>query len=198
MAGFLEKLKRKVNKKKYIEIDKATIRHRIRNRKEVLSDDEKLQYANAVYEKLEKLPEFIKSTSVLLYWSLNDELETHSFIEKWCHSKQILLPVVKGDEMLIKPFTGMNDLRKSEMGIWEPGIQQEFIKKIDLVIIPGVAFDRQKNRMGRGKGYYDRYLSNKTIYKIGIGYDFQLLESIPTDEHDIALDAIITPNYTII
>lgn len=198
MAGFFEKLKRRVNRKKYIEADKAAIRHRIRNRKETLSDAEKQEYANAVYEKLEKLPEFIQSTTILLYWSLSDELPTHRFIEKWSGLKQILLPVVKGEEMLIKPFTTTEELRKGEMGIWEPAAQQEFVAKIDLVIIPGVAFDKQKNRMGRGKGYYDRYLANKTIYKIGIAYDFQLLETVPTDEHDIALDAIITPGYSII
>ena len=105
--------------------------------------------------------------------------------------------MVKGDDMLIKPYTTTDELRKSDMGIWEPETQREYLKTIDLAIVPGIAFDKKKNRMGRGKGYYDRYLQNKNIVKIGIGFDFQLLENLPVDAHDVALDIIITPNYLI-
>jgi 5-formyltetrahydrofolate cyclo-ligase len=83
------------------------------------------------------------------------------------------------------------------MGIWEPEAQKEYLKQIDLVIAPGIAFDKNKNRLGRGKGYYDKYFNGKKITKIGVCYDFQLLENIPVEPFDVKMDKIITPNYTI-
>lgn len=190
----LNKLK---GKKQIEESEKAKIRRRIRNKKNILSDMEKAQCSSAVFEKIETLPEFISAKSVLLYWSLPDELPTHSFIVKWCKQKQMLLPMVKGDKMLIKPFTSTDELRRSDMGIWEPETQKEYMKQIDLVIAPGIAFDKKKNRLGRGKGYYDKYFNGKKVTKIGICYDFQLLENIPVEPFDVKMDMIITPNYTI-
>lgn len=198
MNFFFKQLLNKLRRKKHIEeSEKAKIRRRIRNKKNVLSDMDKAQGSSAVFEKIESLIEFKNAKSVLMYWSLPDELPTHNFIVKWSAKKQMLLPMVKGDKMLIKPFTTTDELRKSDMGIWEPEAQKEYLRQIDLVIVPGIAFDKQKNRLGRGKGYYDRYFNNKNITKIGVCYDFQLLEVIPTEPFDVKMDKIITPNYTI-
>lgn len=198
MNLFFKQILNKLKRKKHVEeSEKAKIRRRIRNRKNVLSDMEKSQSAIAVFDKIESLPEFMNAKSVLMYWSLPDELPTHNFIVKWSTKKQMLLPMVKGDKMLIKPFTTTEELRKSDMGIWEPDAQREYLRQIDLVIVPGIAFDKSKNRLGRGKGYYDRYFNNKNISKIGVCYDFQLLEVIPTEPFDVRMDKIITPNYTI-
>jgi len=198
MNFFLKQILSKLKRKKQVEeSEKTKIRRRIRNKKNVLSDMEKSQRSIAVFEKIESLPEFIKAKAVLLYWSLPDELPTHNFIVKWSAKKQLLLPMVKGDKMLIKPFTNTDDLRKSDIGIWEPEAQNEYLRQIDLVIVPGIAFDKNKNRLGRGKGYYDRYFNSKSIFKIGICYDFQLLELIPTEAFDVRMDKIVTPNYTI-
>lgn len=199
MMFFFRQLLTKLKRKKHVEeSEKTKIRRRIRNKKNILSDMEKSQSSVSVFEKIEALPEFINAKSILLYWSLPDELPTHSFIVKWSTKKQMLLPMVKGDKMLIKPFTTADELRKSDMGIWEPEAQKEYQRQIDLVIAPGIAFDKNKNRLGRGKGYYDRYFNNKNITKIGVCYDFQLLETIPTEPFDVKMDIIITPNYSIL
>ena len=67
-----------------------------------------------------------------------------------------------------------------------------------MIIVPAVAFDFNKNRLGRGKGFYDRLLSQATnAIKIGVGYDFQIFETIPTEPHDIPMDIVITPNHVI-
>lgn len=198
MNLFFKQILNKLKRKKHVEeSEKAKIRRRIRNKKNVLSDMEKSQSAATVFEKIELLSEFMNAKSVLMYWSLPDELPTHNFIVKWSAKKQMLLPMVKGDEMLIKPFISTDELRKSDMGIWEPEVQRKYSRQIDLVIVPGIAFDKGKNRLGRGKGYYDRYFNNKSITKIGVCYDFQLLEVIPTGPFDVSMDKIITPNYTI-
>jgi len=198
MNLFFKQILNKLKLKKHVEeSEKAKIRRLIRNKKNVLSDMEKSQSAATVFEKIELLSEFMNAKSVLMYWSMPDELPTHNFIVKWSAKKQMLLPMVKGDEMLIKPFISTDELRKSDMGIWEPEAQREYLRQIDLVIVPGIAFDKSKNRLGRGKGYYDRYFNNKSITKIGVCYDFQLLEVIPTEPFDVCMDKIITPNYTI-
>lgn len=89
------------------------------------------------------------------------------------------------------------DLKQGSYGIWEPETQREYINKIDLVIVPGIAFDKNKCRLGRGKGYYDRYFMNKRIKKIGIGFDFQLLDEVPTSSFDIKMDKVITPSHIV-
>lgn len=198
MMFFFRQLLNKLKRKKHVEeSEKTKIRRRIRNKKNILSDMDKSQSSVSVFEKIEALPEFINAKSVLLYWSLPDELPTHNFIVKWSAKKQMLLPMVKGDKMLIKPFTTVDELRKSDMGIWEPEAQKEYQRQIDLVIAPGIAFDKNKNRLGRGKGYYDRYFNNKNVTKVGVCYDFQLLETIPTEPFDAKMDIVITPNYSI-
>lgn len=177
--------------------EKILIREKIRHKKQQISDKDKTQASNAVFEKIEALPEFKEANTILIYWSMNDELPTHNFIIKWSKTKQMLLPVVKENDMLIMPFSAKENMKKGSYGIWEPETQREYINKIDLVIVPGIAFDKKKSRLGRGKGYYDRYFMNKRIKKIGIGFDFQLLDKVPTASFDIKMDKIITPSHMV-
>ena len=177
--------------------EKELIRERIKKKKQQLTDKEKEIEAANVFEKIEALPEFINAHNIMIYWSMPDELPTHDFIIRWSKKKTMLLPVVKGEDMLIKPFSTKEELKQGSLGIWEPDVQKEYLNSIDLVIVPGVAFDRDKSRLGRGKGYYDRYFINKRIVKIGVCFDFQLLESIPIDSFDIKMDKVITSSILI-
>ena len=177
--------------------EKELIRERIKKKKQQLTDKEKEIEAANVFEKIEALPEFINAHNIMIYWSMPDELPTHNFIIRWSKKKTMLLPVVKGEDMLIKPFSTKEELKQGSLGIWEPDTQKEYLNSIDLVIVPGVAFDRNKSRLGRGKGYYDRYFINKRIVKIGVCFDFQLLESIPIDSFDIKMDKVVTNSFLI-
>ena len=177
--------------------EKELIRERIKKKKQQLTDNEKEIEAANVFEKIEALPEFINAHNIMIYWSMPDELPTHDFIIRWSKKKTMLLPVVKGEDMLIKPFSTKEELKQGSLGIWEPDVQKEYLNSIDLVIVPGVAFDRDKSRLGRGKGYYDRYFINKRIVKIGVCFDFQLLESIPIDSFDIKMDKVVTNSFLI-
>ena len=177
--------------------EKELIRERIKKKKQQLTDKEKEIEAANVFEKIEALPEFINAHNIIIYWSMPDELPTHNFIIRWSKKKTMLLPVVKGEDMLIKPFSTKEELKQGSLGIWEPDTQKEYLNFIDLVIVPGVAFDRDKSRLGRGKGYYDRYFINKRIVKIGVCFDFQLLKSIPIDSFDIKMDKVVTNSFLI-
>jgi len=195
LKAFIEKLFHK--KQPDISLDKHEIREHIRHKKAQISDKEKQIQSAAVFEKIENLTEFQNAQNILVYWSMPDELSTHNFIIKWSRKKQLLLPVVKGDEMLIKPFSSKDELKQGSLGIWEPDVQKEFLHAIDLVIVPGMAFDKDKSRLGRGKGYYDKYFINKNVVKIGVCFDFQLLDKIPTATFDIKMDKVITKSATI-
>ena len=184
-------------KKNNVISEKELIRERIKKKKQQLTDKEKEIEAANVFEKIEALPEFINAHNIMIYWSMPDELPTHNFIIRWSKKKTMLLPVVKGEDMLIKPFSTKEELKQGSLGIWEPDTQKEYLNSIDLVIVPGVAFDRDKSRLGRGKGYYDRYFINKRIVKIGVCFDFHLLESIPIDSFDIKMDKDVTQSILI-
>lgn len=143
---------------------------------------------------LEAHPAFRAATTVLLYHSLKDEVDTHEFIRKWSREKRILLPVVVGDDLELRLYTRPEDLKPGAYGIEEPtGELFTDYADIDFIVVPGVAFDRNGNRLGRGKGYYDRLLPRiPSAYKAGICFPFQLVEKVPAEPFDIRMDEIIT------
>lgn len=148
----------------------------------------------ALLEKLEQHPKFVSSRTVLLYYSLGDEVQTHDFVEKWHKQKRILLPVVTGDILELRIYTGKESLRTGEAYHIEEPTGEAFTayEQIDLAVIPGVSFDAKGNRLGRGKGYYDRLLPLLRSYNIGICYHFQVSEKIPTEPFDLPMDEVRT------
>ena len=130
----------------------------------------------------------------MLYHSLKDEVDTHEFIRKWSRLKRILLPVVVGDDLELRVYTGPDDLAIGAYGIEEPtGSRFTDYAAIGFIAVPGVAFDRNGNRLGRGKGYYDRLLPRiPAAYKAGICFPYQLVEEVPAEPFDIRMDEIIT------
>jgi len=150
----------------------------------------------ALLEKLEQHPKFASARTVLLYYSLGDEVQTHDFVEKWHRQKTILLPVVKGDELELRIYAGGQNLKNGEAYHIEEPTGEAFTayEKIDLAIIPGVSFDAQGNRLGRGKGYYDKLLPLLHSYNIGICYNFQVSEKLPVEPFDRRMDEVWTEN----
>ena len=176
--------------------DKKEIRSFIKKLKLSISAQCKIDCAEMVFDQLFQMEEWHNAKNVLFYHSLPDELQTVKHL-KLITDKNLFLPRVNGDTLDIVKY----DADFLELGynhIFEPTSQQIVSPySIDLIIVPGVAFDSFGNRLGRGKGFYDRLLANTHAVKIGIGYDFQLLPSIPCDYHDIKMDIIITPNNLI-
>ena len=144
--------------------------------------------------KVEDLDRFREAKVVLLYWSMEDEVQTHDFVEKWYKSKTILLPCVDGDDLRLRQYTGAECMREGEQfGIGEPtGEEYTDLESVDAIIVPGVAFDKEGHRMGRGRGFYDRLLkSTPNAYKIGVCFDFQMVESVPVEPHDVMMDRVV-------
>ena len=149
--------------------------------------------------RLEETELFRQASCIALYHALPGEVQTADFIEKWHKQKRLLLPIVKGNDLQLLLYAGKESVKIGAFGIWEPTEECEVVpeEEIDLVIVPGVAFDRQHNRLGRGKGFYDRLLSTLSAPKIGICYDFQLKELIPIEPFDKKMDLILTEKETL-
>lgn len=178
-------------------MNKEDIRYKIRSRKCLMTDDERLLISQKVLAMLENSAAFMLSNNILMYHSLDDEVFTHSFIDKWNTHKNFFLPRVNGFDLEILSYDKSN-LRSGAFKIEEPeGNEIHDIEDIELIIVPAVALDRSGNRIGRGKGFYDRLLKNAKATKIGIIYDFQLIDNIPAEAHDITVDYIITENEII-
>ncbi len=177
-------------------LDKKQIRDEIKKIKLTLTDKEKEFASYAVFSKLVNLEVWNKAKNILLYYSLPDELQTVTFLEQ-IQNKNIFLPKVEGSNLIALPYH-KNKLNQGAFSILEPiGNCSINPNDLDLIIAPGVAFDKELNRLGRGKGYYDKLLIQCKAYMIGICYDFQLVDKIPTEIHDIKMNMIITPTKII-
>lgn len=175
-------------------MDKQSLRKLIAQEKKNHTAEQLKAWSSSILQQVENHPSFIHAGTVLLYYSLPDEVHTHAFIERWKDRKRLILPVVIGPtELELRCYTGKQDLAKGKFGIEEPiGKAFTAFQEIDLAIIPGVGFDKQGNRLGRGKGYYDRILPEIQAPKIGICYHFQLFDTIPTNQYDQPMNEVIT------
>lgn len=173
-------------------MEKSEVRRNIRRLRMMLSDMEKEQAAQEVFSQLENTAAFMMADNILIYHSLPDELQTLAFLRKWNGRKHFFLPRVNGVNLELLPYIE-SELRKGAYDIEEPsGSNLADVEDIDLMIVPAVAFDRKGNRLGRGKGFYDRLLATTKATKIGVGYEFQLLDEIPSEAHDVPMNMVIT------
>lgn len=177
---------------------KYDIRLRIKTLKAMLDEVEKLTASEAVFDRLEHMAAFQLAEKVLMYHSLPDELDTKRFLNKWKDKKKFFLPRVNGAVLELLPY----DESRLEIGsfhIEEPtGNETHPVEEMEIIIVPGVAFDRKGRRLGRGKGFYDRLLQTAKATKIGVAYDFQLVDEVPSENHDVGMDLVITEKTTIV
>ena len=173
-------------------MDKDTLRRRIRARKSLLDAVEAAKAAEQVFSRLESLVAFTMADRILIYNSLPDELSTRDFISRWKSVKHFFLPRVNGIDLDILPY----DSTRMSLGafrIEEPqGDDITDPALMELIIVPAMAYDRKGNRLGRGKGYYDRLLPRSKALRIGVAYDFQLVDELETDPLDQPVDIVIT------
>lgn len=142
----------------------------------------------------DSLPTEENRTTILLYHSLPDEVNTLPLIRQLhAEGHTVLLPTVVGSNLELHAYTGDTDLTTSaDFGIAE-STGPLFIDytNIDLAIIPGMAFTPDGHRLGRGKGYYDRLLPQLSCKKIGLAFHFQIVDHIPCESHDIKMDMVV-------
>ncbi len=176
---------------------KKELRNAIRLKKKSFTEEELRVMSCPIAEKVLNLPQVASAETVMLYCSLPDEVDTSHIIRRLkAEGKRILLPAVVSDtEMELRHYETESDLQKGKYDIMEP-VGKPFcnVEEIDVMIIPGMGFDRQGNRLGRGKGYYDRFLLSNcsSAFKVGVCFPFQLIDEIPTDKYDVRMDTIVS------
>jgi 5-formyltetrahydrofolate cyclo-ligase len=174
--------------------EKKRIRTEVKKHAAAMSQVDAEKESAHIFAKLEQEPEFSKAKTLFIYWAMPGEVQTRPFIEKWLGKKRIVLPVVEGDKLKLKE---LHNIRQMTMGqtykIAEPDHGEYFdARAIDLAIVPGLAFDREGQRLGRGRAYYDRLLNDMRCPKLGVCFSFQLFGAIPIEKHDIPMDKVIS------
>jgi len=172
---------------------KKDVRHKILTRriKHVRAEEDSKKIA----EKFLSLPLLKKAKNILLYYPHKNEVDTRFIIKQLLRSKNfnLYLPKVVGDSLIPVKIKDLSALKKGYAGIMEPEGEESSPEEVDIVVVPAVAFDLQGHRLGYGKGYYDRFLKKTKAVKVGVAYDFQIVEKLPAEQHDIPVDLIITP-----
>lgn len=173
-------------------IEKKELRANIKALKKQHSKEQLLEQSEVILSKLENDDDFKKAHIVMIYSALPDEVQTQAFLEKWRYRKKIILPTVVGDDIIPVELAEDTTFAVGDFNILEPQ-NEPYTGGYDLIVVPGVAFDRNGNRIGRGRGYYDRFLcKHLNVRRIGICFDFQLVDEVPTEPNDIKMDKVIS------
>lgn len=185
-----------------MDLSKAAIRKEILKLRALHPETERLSKSAEIEKRLFSIKEFAAAKSVLFYAAKGDEVLTRGMITRaLSEGKRVALPVVREQDLIlseIRSFEG--DLAPGKFGILEPkAVVPVEPEKIEMAVVPGVAFDERGNRIGFGKGYYDRLLKRlgRTIPKIGLAYEFQVVPKIPAGEWDVPIHLIVTEKRTI-
>ena len=192
--------------------EKKILRKNLKHLRDSLNNRERDIANLAICRHLADLNDIMRAETIAAYMPIDNEVDLSSFFAKFAE-KRFCFPRLKNDadnnespyEMAVIPEStfGKNQIHdfftNGKFGICEPGTRCQTISKdnIDVWLIPGLGFDPEGNRLGRGGGFYDRLLKNTSALKIGIGYDVQLVDKLPHGEHDQQMNIIVTPKGVI-
>lgn len=176
---------------------KREIRTRILQKRRQMSSDEWDRKSTKIFRKLISSPLFLEANEIYCYVDYRLEVGTRQIIKKaWELQKKVAVPKVHGDEMEFYYIDCFAQLQKGYAGILEPVTNRKAEGTSVLVILPGSAFDRSRNRIGYGGGFYDRYLRKHENYQtIALAFNFQILDTVPTDPYDIRPNEIMTEEH---
>lgn len=178
--------------------EKGALRAIIEQRRRVMTKEQVEKDSAAILSQIEHSPRFQQAKVILLYYPIHNEVDLRPLLEKYYKEKTVLLPVTHRHCMEVRPYDGEDMMRHGHFGIPEPQTER-YRGHIDMIFVPGVAFDHHCNRIGRGGGYYDKFLCrHRRSFQVGVCYDFQLKKTdIPHGWLDHKVDRVITPNRKI-
>ncbi|HPW99729.1 MAG TPA: 5-formyltetrahydrofolate cyclo-ligase [Sedimentibacter sp.] len=177
---------------------KKDLRKRILSIRNNMPGEDVVNNSRIIRDKIIGLDVFKQSKVIFIYMDFKNEVMTSDLIKHMLsEKKRVVVPYTDTVSTVLIPseITGESDLKLNSFGYSEPKkVSPVNIEEIDLVIIPGLVFDKNLNRIGFGKGYYDRILNKlkASARKVAVAHDFQVLEEIPAEEHDVKMDMIIT------
>lgn len=187
---------------------KKELRKEAKSYRKSLSENDRLDKSSTIISNLKALKEFQKAEVILMYASLPDEVETLSLIRELTEKgkKSVYCPVTQGDEMEFYRISSVDDLKEGNFHVFEPEPLAEkllgFQKDVHYcMLMPGLMFDKRGNRLGYGKGYYDKYLArvpkDVNLTTVALSYDAMVKDAIPAEETDWRADYIVTKNEVI-
>ena len=176
--------------------EKKEIRKRMRVLRENMTREDMFSKSLLIFEQLITVPEYKKAEKIFTYVSMNNEVDTIMLIDySLSMDKRVFVPKVFGKDMFFYEISDISELSPGYCGIYEPdtdGKEPDY-SKTGFMCMPGVAFDKEYNRIGYGGGFYDRYLSGENkFYKVALAYEFQFVEHIRTEHVDVKPDMIVT------
>jgi 5-formyltetrahydrofolate cyclo-ligase len=181
---------------------KNLLRAQIRAQRRQMDSAWRDRASRAIIARLETLPVFQRARCIQTYVALRPEVDTHGLIRRLLRAgKQVAAPrIASGQELQQYRLNDFSELQVGAFGILEPPpdpSRRAMPAQFDLVLVPGLAFDRTGNRLGAGQGYYDRFLAGIAAPKIALAFAFQIIEQIPVEPHDQRIDMIVTENEVI-
>jgi 5-formyltetrahydrofolate cyclo-ligase len=181
-----------------LKVAKSKMRELLVQKRRMLPSAERAMFSEQVLQQLEQMHCFRDAKTVLLYYPVQNELDVLPLVKKYKREKTLLFPVSHRRGITVHPYAGNEHMHRGKFGIPEP-TTPAYEGDIDLIIVPGVAFDAKGRRLGRGGGYYDRFIKKQThAVLVGVGYDFQLVDEVPAARHDQRVHRIILPSKTIL
>lgn len=174
---------------------KHELRHEMRSLKKQYTPEQLAKMSAKVCEQLQANDLWREAKCVLLYHPLPDEVDVRPMLHAAMKDgKEVWLPQVVGNDLILRRYTGDESLRQGAFGIMEPDgeiLSEENYTRIQLVLVPGMAFDHEGHRLGRGKGYYDRLLPRLTdAHLLAVCFPFQIVEHVPTEAHDVRVETL--------
>lgn len=173
---------------------KTELRRAIRSNIRSLSVKERTEAARLIIDQIEHDERFRAARTIAAFMPLGDEPPLREAVERWAQTKRVVVPKVEGEVMRFYDFRS-EQMESGAFGIDEPQASEICLAtEIEVMIVPAVGFTRSGARMGRGRGYYDRYLGAPEaahIYKIGTCFACQIVDALPTEPHDVAMDRVV-------
>ena len=172
-------------------MNKQILRKKYKDIRRNIKDKE--EQDNIIFNKVINLEEYKQSDLILIYVSLKDEVDTIELIKYSLKiGKKVAVPKCEDNDIIFYYINSIKDLEEGKFGILEPKTNKKVINfNNSICIIPGVAFDKQNNRIGYGKGFYDRFLENYNGIKIGLTYKECVCDKIDSEINDVKMDKVI-------
>jgi len=173
---------------------KRALRREILARRDALAPSDRAASSARICDRLLALPEVQRATTAMVFWSFGSEVDTGPILDRLQgRGLQVALPRIEGDDIVPVRFRPGDRLTETAFGAREPAAGQVLdAPDVDVVVVPGVAFDREGHRLGYGRGFYDRLLRSTGALRVAIGFGLQLVDDVPHGRRDVPMDAIVT------
>ncbi len=180
-------------------VDKFITRKTIKDRRAFMSIEQVTELSAKICDRVLSLPAYAQAEEICLYIPKGNEVDTMPIVRDALRAgKMVSAPRVSGKDMDFYQFDRIEELQPGAFGILEPQGAIRANTKEALLIMPGVAFDEQKNRIGYGGGYYDRYLAKHSFfYAVALAFELQVVKELSAEAFDKKPDVIVTEDRTI-